>query len=138
MARPYLRTMKPMPPPVVKPAHAHRVGVTGGERQAVRVGRAGEVAGGGARLDAGDPRLGVDADALHLREVDDDGVVDHAEVGEAVAAAAHREWKAVVAGEGDRLCDVVGVCGADDRPRPAVDREVERPPSRRRTRRHRA
>ena len=73
MARPYLRTMKPMPPPVVKPTHTHRVGVAGGERQTVRVGRSGEVAGRGARLDAGDPRLGVDTGrALIGREVDDD------------------------------------------------------------------
>ena len=125
MASPYLRTMKPMPPPVVSPPMPTEwvSPVESARPWALR--RAGEVAGGGARLDAGDPRLGVDADALHLREVDDDGVVDHAEVGEAVAAAAHRQRQGVVAGEVDRRRDVVGVRRAHDRQRAAVDGEVE-------------
>ena len=55
------------------------------------VGHAGEVAGGGAGPDAGNPRLGIDLDALHPREVDHDGVVDHAVVGDGVAAAADRQ-----------------------------------------------
>src|SRR5262245_50171909 len=38
------------------------------------------------------------------------------------------EWRQVMdPGEGDRLSDVVRVRGFDDRPRPAVDPEVERP-----------
>ena len=47
--------------------------------------------GGGAGLDAGDPRRGVDADALHLREIDREGVVDDTEGGQAVTATAHRQ-----------------------------------------------
>ena len=110
-----------------QPAEADRVGVAGGERQAVGVRRAGEVAGGRAGLDAGDPRLGIDADRVHPRQVDHEGVVDHAEVGEAVAAAAHREGQVVVAGEGDGRRDIVGVRRAHDRQRAAVDDDRDHP-----------
>src|SRR4051794_35879698 len=123
MARPYLRTMKPMPPP----AHAHGMGISGGERQTVRVRRAGEVAGGGAWLNAGNSRLGVDADTCHFRKIDDESAVDHAEVREAMAAAAHCEGKCVVAGVVDRCSHIPRVCCAHDGPWAAVDRKIEHP-----------
>src|SRR3712207_7950142 len=52
-----------------------------------------------AGLDAGDARLGVDADLLHARQVDDEAIVDHAVVGDATAAAAHRQRQGVATGE---------------------------------------
>src|SRR5918995_4515506 len=101
------------------------MGVAGGERQTIVVRRAGKVSGGGARLDAGDPRLRVDANSRHVREVDDDRVVDHAEVREAVATTAHREGQGVVAGKVDDCRDIPRVCRADDGTRAAVDIEIE-------------
>src|SRR5690606_20680360 len=102
-------------------AHADGVGVTGGEGQAVGVGRAGEVAGGRAGLDARGPGGRVDLDPLHPREVDDERVVDDAEPGDAVPAAADRERQPVGAGERHGRGDVVRVRGADDGGRVAVD-----------------
>jgi hypothetical protein len=97
-----------------QPSHADRRGVAGGERQAVFARRRDEVAGGRARLDAGDPRLRLDDHALHLREIDDDGVVDHAVARQAVTAAPHRQLQALRAGEGDGARHIRRAPGADD------------------------
>jgi hypothetical protein len=75
----------------------------------------------------GNPGHRVDPDALHAREIDDQGVIDDAEVGEAVTAAADREREAMLMGEGHCCRDVGGVRRADDRQRAAVDREIDEP-----------
>ena len=58
------------------------------------------------------------------RQVDDDAVVAGAEAGHAVAAAAHGEVEAVLAGEVDRRHDVAGVCRSTMTAGPPVDHRV--------------
>ena len=62
---------------------------------------------------------GIDADAAHPREVDDEAVVDGAEARRAVAAAADRDVEALVAAEADGRDDVGDVGGTDDQRRDA-------------------
>src|SRR5690606_15971487 len=52
-------------------------GVACGEGETVRMSRTGEIAAGCAGLHASDLALGVDDNALELREVDDEGAVHH-------------------------------------------------------------
>ena len=70
----------------------------------------------------------VDADAAHLRQVDDQAVVAAAEAGAVVAAAADREQQLVLAGVVDRGHDVGGVGAARDHLGPLVDHAVVQRP----------
>ena len=76
-------------------------------------------------LAAGQPPAAAVEALVERFEIDDDGAVDDAVVGEAVATAAHRQREGVVAGEGDRRGDVLGVRRADDRERTAIEGDVE-------------
>jgi hypothetical protein len=70
--------------------------------------------------DAGDPGRGVDHERLHPDRSMTIGAVDHAVVGDAVAAAADRQREAELASEVDRRRDVGGAGGPDDGERVAV------------------
>ena len=63
---------------------------------------------------------GVDPDALHRREVDDQPAVAGGEPGDAVGAAPHRHHQPLAAGELHRADDVGGPGAADDQRRPPV------------------
>jgi hypothetical protein len=67
---------------------------------------------------------GVDAHAVHPRQVDHDPVVAGREAGDAVAAAADRDRELLLAGEADRSGDVGCARGAGDELRVAVDHPV--------------
>ncbi len=95
----------------------------GGEAEGV--GGVVDVAPGAAAADAGGPGGGVDPDARHGREVDDEPAVAGAEAGAVVAAAADREEEAAVAGEADGGDDVAGVGAAGDEGGAPVDHGVE-------------
>ncbi len=89
------------------------------------LGRGGVDLGQGRASSDGDRASGrVDRDRRQRREVDHDAVVDRAEAGGAVAAAADRERDVVGAGEADPGRHVVGAgCAEDDAGR-AVDHAV--------------
>ena len=95
-----------------------------GRGQAEGVGGMVEIAQHGAGLDAGGARHRIDADAVHRREVDHQPVVDGAQAGAVVAAAADGDGDAVLAGEVDGGDDVGHVGAADDERRMAVDHRV--------------
>ena len=79
-----------------------------------------------AGLGPGQPTLGVDVQALHRAEVEDDPALGRAVAGQAVAAAADRQLEAGLAGEDDGPRDVAGVGRLDDQRRATVDlREVD-------------
>jgi hypothetical protein len=61
---------------------------------------------GGAAEDAGRTGIGVDVDAAHRREVDDQPVVDAAEPGSVVPAAAHGDFQPLLATEEDSCSDI--------------------------------
>ena len=91
MARPYLRTSQPIPPPSVRPAIPTRPGVAERRREPVGRGRVRVLAGGQAGLGPGEAPIGSMWSALHRAEVEDDAAVVRAVAGQAVAAAADRE-----------------------------------------------
>ena len=93
-------------------------------REPVLAGRAIDLAPRAAAADAHGPRLRVDLDVLERGEVDHHAVVAGAETGAVVAAAADRDRKLVLAGEGDRARDVVRPGGTRDQRGPAVDHRV--------------
>ena len=72
-------------------------------------------------------RVGIDADAVHRREVEHEAVVDAAEAGAVVAAAADGELEPLAAAEVDRGADVGDVAAADDQRRVLVDHRVVEP-----------
>src|SRR5690606_13625715 len=91
-----------------------RGGVARGDRQTVPCERLRDRAPGGAATD--DDTVAADeTDAVERGEVDDETVVDGAEPGEGVAAAAHGDRASVGGGGTDRAPDVVDV------PRPEHD-----------------
>ena len=115
------------------------VGDAAAERQAGHAGLGHDPAGSGEPERRGDaidvgPRGaalhvhgsigGVDADAAHRREVDDEAVVDEGGACDVVAAAADGERQLVLGGEADGGRDVVGVGAARDRGRALVDHAV--------------
>ena len=78
-----------------------------------------------AALDPGGARDGIDADAVHRREIDHQPVVDGAQARR--RCGRRRGWPArsvVVAGEVDRGDDVGDVVAADDERRVLVDHRV--------------
>ena len=96
----------------------------GRRREAVSLRRASYVAQRAAGVDARPARVGVDPDAAHRREVDDESVVAHGQPGHAVPAAAHRREQLVLTGEPDRGDHVGGVRAPGDQPRPSLDHAV--------------
>ena len=79
------------------------------------------------RADAG---IGVDVDTAHRREVDDEPVVDTAEPGSVVPAAAYGDLKPLLATEEDSCSDIGRVHRVRDDERTAVDHRVEERSSR--------
>jgi hypothetical protein len=63
-------------------------------------------------------------DALQAGEVDQDATVDGAVAGDAVPAAANREWQALLAGIVDRVDDVGGSSWSHNERRSFVDRPI--------------
>ena len=73
------------------------------------------------------PRLRVDVDAPHLRQVDHQPAVGHGPAGDVVAAAAHRHLQPALAAEQHGLRDVGRPPAARDDRRPLVDEAVVDP-----------
>ena len=83
-----------------------------------------DVGGGAARLDPHGLLAGIDAHALHHRQIDDQAVVAAAEPRTVVAAAADGEQQALLTREVHGGDDVGRVHGARDQARPLVDHAV--------------
>ena len=96
-------------------ADPDRAGVPEAGRETVLDGFGGILPSGQAGLGPGGPVRGVDLEALHVAEIDDDAAVDRAVAGRAVAAAPNGQLDAVIARVVDDGRDVVGVRHADDR-----------------------
>ena len=94
----------------------------GGEAE--RLGRRVEVEPRRAALGAREPRIGVDRDGTHRREVDHEAVVADAVPGRVVAASAHGDLQLLCAGEVESRGDVGRAGAARDQRRPAVDQGV--------------
>src|SRR5262245_7579037 len=92
--------------------------------QAERLRLAVELAPSDARLRADHSSHGIDADALHARQVDDQPAIADAGAGEAVGATAHRHQQGVVTGEVDSVDDIGNPGGPDDQARTAIDIRV--------------
>ena len=75
---------------------------------------------GQAGFRPGSPVRGVDLEALHVMEIDDDAAVDRAVAGGAMTAAAHGQLDAVIAREVHDAHDVVGIRDAHDGRRPTI------------------
>ena len=97
-----------------QPGDADAAGVAEWGRETVGAGRGRVLAGGQARLRPGETSLGVDVQALHGAEVEDDAAVARAVAGEAVRAAADRQLEAGVAREQHRPDDVRRAGGPHD------------------------
>ena len=94
----------------------------GGETEGL--GRSVEVEPCRTALGAREPRIGVDRDGTHRREVDHEPVVDDAVPGRVVAASAHRDLQLLCAGEVERRRDVGRTRATRDQRRSAVDQGV--------------
>jgi hypothetical protein len=68
--------------------------------------------------------IGIDANTLHQREIDDKSIIDETETGTAVAATANRDSHVVLASEIDGRDDVGDVDAACDDRRSLVDHGV--------------
>ena len=103
-------------------ADAARIAEGGGQT----MGRRGSsvVAGGQAGLRPGELSLGIDVQAAHGAQVEDDAAVDGAVAGQAVRAAADGEVKVRLAGEQDGAGHVGDGGRPDDHRREPVDRRV--------------
>ena len=75
-------------------------------RQPVELGLAVDIAPQGSALDAGDPRVGVDLDAAHEREIDHHAAVGAREARDGVTATADGHLDLVLAGEVHRVDDI--------------------------------
>ena len=95
MARPYLRTIQPMPPASVSPPTPTLAGITGGQREPGSLQRGGNGSPGRARAHADLPGDGVeDPHFAQVPQVDDHAAVARAVPGRAVAAGPHRHGQA--------------------------------------------
>ena len=95
-----------------------------------RVRRVVDVTPGAARLHAHRAGAGVDGDALHRREVDDEAVIHGTHAGGAVPATSDGDRETVRSTKTDRRHDVRDVAALHDHPRVAVDHAVVDPASR--------
>ena len=99
-------------------ADAGRRDETARRREAVRLGLVVDVGPDRTAADGRPARIGIDAHAVHRREVDHDPVVAGREPGDAVAAAAHGDREVVAAREADRGDHVRRAGATDDERRP--------------------
>jgi hypothetical protein len=113
-----------------QPAQADRRGVAGGRRQAKGIGMRGVGTPGQAWLRPRHTAFGVDADALTAAEVQDKPAFDRSVAGQAVAAAADRQWQVLLTDEADRADHVGGIGGAHDQRRMRVDGQIVDAPRR--------
>ena len=95
-----------------------------GDGEAVHLRRAVELAPGETGLGAAGLGVGVDIDALHQREVDNEAVVDRAVTGGGVPAGAHGDRQAVVAAVVHGGHHVSGGRAARDQRRMSVEEAV--------------
>ena len=103
---------------------ADAAGVAEWRREPVGTRRRGVLASGQAGLGPGEAPLGVDVQALHAAQVEDDAALARAETGQAVRTATDRELESRVPGEDDRPRDVGGTGRLDDQRRTAIDRPI--------------
>ena len=95
-----------------------------GDGEAVDGGLAIQLAPQDASLRARRPRLRVDVDPLHRRQVDHQSPVDNGAAGDIVAAAPNADVEALGVCEPNGVCDVRRVLAARDQGRGAVDQSV--------------
>ena len=119
MARPYLRTSQPIPPPSVSPAMPTEPVSPNGVASPWAAAATVYSRGGQAGLRPGQAPVGVDVETLHRAEVEDDPAVVGAVAGQAVAATADRQLEPGLAGQRDGPRDVGGIGGTDDERRVA-------------------
>ena len=103
---------------------ADAAGVAEWRREPVGTRRRGVLARGQAGLGPRETPLGVDVQALHAAQVEDDPALARAEAGQAVRTATDRELESGVSGEDDRPRDVGGTGRLDDQRWMAIDRPV--------------
>jgi hypothetical protein len=96
-----------------------------GDGEAVGLGGAVDLRPDRAASAACDATARVDLDVGHVAEVEDDAVVAQRQPGDRMAAGAHRDREAVLAGERERGDDVIDADAARDEPRPPPDHRVE-------------
>ena len=125
--RPQRRLSQPNPPPTASPATPGAADDARGSREAVDLGRGIEVGPDRAGLDADAAPLGIDHQAAHRREIDDDPALAQRRSRHVVPAAAdrHRQPASRRGIEGDG--GIVGVDAAGDQGRAAVDGAVPQP-----------
>ena len=87
------------------------------------------LARGQTGLCPGQAPVGVDVEALHRAQVEDDAALVGAVAGQAVAAATDRQLEPRLAGDEDGARDVGGIGGADDQCRARVAERVVDEPS---------
>ena len=105
---------------------ADRTGVAERRRETMGRDRVRVFAGGQAGLRPGDLAIGIDVEALHRAEVEDDPAVVGAVAGEAVAAAANRQRETGFASQDDGPGDVGRIGRTDDEcGATVVDRAVD-------------
>lgn len=107
-----------------QPRKTDTAGVAEWRREPVRTRRRGVLAGGQAGLGPRETPLGVDVQALHGAQIEDDPALAGAETGQAVRAAADRQLESRVASEDHRPRDVGGAGRLDDQRWTAIDRPV--------------
>jgi hypothetical protein len=106
-------------------AEPDRAGVTEPGRQPVGARRGGVLARGQACLCPSGAPFGVDVQRLHGRQVQHDPAVGGAVPGEAVTAAADRQWQPRLACQLHDVCDLPCVRDSNDDRWPVVEAAVE-------------
>ena len=117
--KPYCAVRWPIPPPRARPATPVEPTTPPGVGQSVVLGCSVEVEPRRSTLGEGEPRLGIDLDPPHPREVDDEAVVNRAVSGRVVATAANGDLHFVLLGEAQGLGDIFAVRALRDRRRAA-------------------
>jgi hypothetical protein len=79
---------------------------------------------GTTTLNADRTRHGIDANALHTREIDDQTIIARAKTTAIVAAATHGDEHVVLAGEMDRSDDVGDIGAPHDQARMPVNHTI--------------
>jgi len=82
------------------------------------------IAPGTATLNTDRTRHGIDAHALHTREIDDQTIISRAKTTAIVAATTHGDEHVVIAGEMDRSADVGDIGAPHDQARMPVNHAI--------------
>ena len=88
------------------------------------MGRMVDLSPGCATLDSRRSSRWIDANRVHVSEVDHERAVGGCQPGNIMPTTAYRHRQVVIASEPDRFDDVGGVCAADDLRRVAVDHRI--------------